>query len=292
LYPSPFFSKNHWGSIITFCVLSLVIHAALVIAIPDFLSIKRIKIIPITYIRPMEVRLRKLPPLPASSKQPSKAKKTSPGLETPQFTYKKSRSISMGKGLFLPPPSLQLPVSEFIGRDTIPETTTSNKKNQKYLGQYTFPSGLPNLIPKPLMEPSSLPAAENKQNVSEKLIAEIHREIQSREAKRAASQKASKRKVKKSSNVTLGVVGPISVRKILYRPPLPKIVAEHSVQIRLKFWVTPNGIVDQVVPIERGGTRMESVAIRFLKRWKFEPLPAEARQERQWGILTVKFLVK
>ncbi len=268
------------------------VHAALVIAIPDFLTVKRIKIIPVTYIRPMEIRLRKLPPLPAAAKQPAKAQKTSPGLETPQFTLKKSRSISMGKGLFLPPPSLQLPVSEFVGKNTIPETTTSNKKNQKYLGQYTLPSGLPNLIPKLPTYTTPLISTENEQNISEKLIKEIHHEIQSREVKLTASQKASEKRAKKNSNVTLGVVGPISVRKILYRPPLPKIVAEHSVQIRLKFWVTPNGVVDQVVPIERGGTHIESVAIRFLKEWKFEPLPAEVRQERQWGILTVKFLVK
>jgi len=56
--------------------------------------------------------------------------------------------------------------------------------------------------------------------------------------------------------------------------------------------VTPNGIVDQVIPVERGDTRLESTAIHYLKKWKFDPLSPNLKQERQWGILTVRFLVR
>ncbi len=291
MYPSPVFSRNNWGSIIIFFFLSLLVHAVLVISIPNFLFVKRIKIIPVIYIQPMEVKLKRLPPLSASLKKSAKAREPVVGVEGPQFALKKARSISAGKGLFLPPPSLQLPVSQFLGKETIPETATSNKKNQKVLGQYTMPSGLPNLLPEATSELPSLPA-ESENTFREKLVQDLNRKIQMEQIKLAQSQKTSRKNVKKFHNVALGVAGPISARKVLYRPPLPRVVVEHTVQIRLKFWVTPNGIVDQVVPIERGGAHMELVAIRFLKGWKFEPLPLEVRQERQWGILTVKFLVK
>jgi len=124
------------------------------------------------------------------------------------------------------------------------------------------------------------------------LVNELIQGVRLESKKLAKKRKVSGAEKKRIPNVKLGVEGPISERRILYKPPLPKIVSEHSVQIKLKFWVTPNGIVDQVIPIERGGTKLESVAIRFLKKWRFDPLPPEVRQERQWGILTVKFFVK
>ncbi len=267
----------------------------MVVTIPNFLTANRIKIIPVTYISPMEVRIKNLPPFPVipSAKQPPKVRpKVNPERSTSTFAMKKAQTLSAGKGLFLPPPAIQLPPSAFMGKGTITETYTSNKKNQKTLGTYPLKSGLPLLLPKVSFESAYLPSAHIESAFSEKIARELNKEILNTPVKAVPQTPPPKALVKSVSNVKLGVEGPISVRRVLYHPPLPKITAEHSVQIKLKFWVTPNGIVDQIIPIVRGGTKMESVAIRFLKGWKFEPLPAEVKQERQWGILTVKFLVK
>ena len=292
MYNSPAFSKNHLWNLLIFIIFSLLFHAVVIVTIPNFLSVKRIEIIPVVYIRPMEVRIKKLPPFPAANKEPPKRHQAPIKMERDQFILKKVQSISVGKGLFLPPPSMQLPVSEFLGKEKITESYASKGKNQERLGRYPFKSGLPTLLPRNLTETTSLPSSRIGSSFSERLIKELKREIRSEHVKSFKSKKLSKTAVKKVSNVRLGVEGPISVRKILFQPPLPKVVAEHSVQIKLKFWVTPSGIIDQIIPVERGGAQMESVAIRFLKGWKFEPLPSEVRQERQWGILTVKFLVK
>ncbi len=294
MYPSPPPSKTDIGIFILFFVLSFLFHALVVFSVPDFLSVKRIKIIPVIYMKPMQVSIRNLPPLPAVShrKPPPKKAKPAVSMEGTRFAMKKAQPLSAGKGLFLPPPSIQLPATDFIGKGEIPELYTSTEKNQKTLGKYPLKSGLPNALPEVSQGTLSLPVAQAENKLSEKILKELNREVTVNSQAIQKTEKSTKPKIRKASSVKLGVEGPISVRKVLYHPPLPKIRVEHSAQVKLKFWVTPNGIVDQIIPVERGGAKLESVAIRFLKGWRFEPLPAEVRQERQWGILTVKFLVK
>jgi len=293
LYNSPAFSKNSFWTLLVFFIFSLLFHAAFITLIPNFLAIKRIEIIPVIYRKPMEVRIRKLPPLPSRPSEVQKKNKPSVNKRASQFIVKKAQSISVGKGLFLPPPSIQLPVSEVLdGQEKIEELYASNKKNLERLGKYPLTPGVPNLLPETSSEPMGLPPSQIEQAFNEKLVKEIIHGVRSESEKLARIRKVTGAEKKRIPNVKLGVEGPISERRILYKPPLQKIVSEHSVQIKLKFWVTPNGIVDQIIPVERGGTKLESVAIRFLKEWRFDPLPANVKQERQWGILTVKFFVK
>ena len=293
MYNAPVFTKHNWGSLITFFILSLLCHVLIVITIPNFLSVKRIRIIPVIYITPMELRIKRLPPLPViktkSTSTPSRAQVLAG--ET-RFALKKAFSLSSGMGIFLPPPSIQLPVSEFIGKETIEITYTSNKKNQRIIGRYSLKSGLLNLLPKDLTSISSFSVPQVEASFSKNLVRELRQSIQSAQVSSSVPNQLTKRFLKRASNMRFGIEGPIASRKILYRPPLPKVITEHSVQVKLKFWVTSDGIVDQVIPIERGGTKMELVAIHFLKKWRFEPLSPSIKQERQWGVLTVKFLVR
>ena len=292
-YPPGFSKDSLWG-FFGFFVFSLLFHLAILLIVPNFLSVKQIEIIPVIYRQPFEVRLKKLPPMPSSkAKKTQKKQKTEENKGTSQFIKKKIQTISLGKGLFLPPPSIQLPVSEVLhDQEKIEELYTSRKEPEERLGTTVLNKGVPNILPKVAPETSALTSPQADKEYTENLVRELKHQIRA-EAKQATSIGRTKKTPKKQvSNVRLGVEGPISERRILYRPPLPQVSTEQTVQIKLKFWVAPNGIVDQVIPVERGGAKLEAVAVNFLKKWRFEPLPAEEKQERQWGILTVKFVVK
>jgi len=246
-------------------------------------------------MKPMEIRIKSLPPFPTSKPKntPEEHKDNAREKESARFLKKKIESFSLGKGFFLPPPAIQLPPAEIVDEnEKIWKFYPSNRQEENQIGRYPFPSGIPHLLPQIALVPESPASPKGDENFTESLIQELKKGVKSETKRLVKTTHPKRQSTQKNSNVKLGVEGPIAERRILYRPRPPKVRADQTVQIRLKFWVTPNGIVDQIVPLERGGTNLESVAIQYLKQWKFEPLPPEVKQERQWGILTVKFVVK
>ncbi len=90
-------------------------------------------------------------------------------------------------------------------------------------------------------------------------------------------------------NIKLGIKGPISSRKILYRPPLPKVNIKTEVEIEMTIFVSPNGIVERVVPSTKGDSELEAIAMQYLKQWRFIPLEKDQPQIEQWGSIALKF---
>jgi len=273
----------------------LFFHGAVIFLVPDFLSSHRIRIIPVEYIQPLEINIRKIPPL-RHSRAVSKSKQTRPvqSKETPGFVQKKLHAISIGKQFFLPAPSIQLPASTVVKQqEKIQDFYTSKSEPEKRFGQYFSPGGLPELVPDLRKLYKTMPVASTSSNsFSKKIASSLKKELSEKEKTISKNAAAVKSRKTKTSNVKLDIQGPVTERKVLSRPRPPRVNSEHTIQIKLKFWVAPNGIVDQIIPVERGGTQLEAVAINFLKKWRFEPLPSEVKQEHQWGILTVKFVVK
>lgn len=90
-------------------------------------------------------------------------------------------------------------------------------------------------------------------------------------------------------NLLLGIKGPLATRKILERPNLPQVRVNIEAEIELTFYVLPNGIVDRVIPLVKGGAELERIAIQYLKQWRFVPLPKDQPQVEQWGSIPIKF---
>lgn len=86
---------------------------------------------------------------------------------------------------------------------------------------------------------------------------------------------------------TAGIAGPAAHRQVLYRPKPPEVTVKRETAVLLKFWVRPDGTVGRVVPLRKGDPRLEAVAVRFLKGWRFNPLPEKA--EEQWGTIPIVF---
>ena len=295
LYKSPGLSSHSLRVICSFFLISLFCHGVAIFLVPDFLSNNRIRIIPVKYIRPLEINIRKIPPL-RNSKAVSKSKKTklARAKEESGFIQKRLRAMSVGKQLFLPAPAIQLPASTLAKQqEKIQDFYTSKSEPAKQFGQYFSPGGLPELIPDLKKFYKTMPSSsEADKSFSKEITSSLKKEIHQKEKVLSKKIATAKSRKKNTSNVKLNIEGPVTERKILSKPLPPRVTSEHTIRIKLKFWVTPNGIVDQILPIERGDTKLESTAIRYLKKWKFDPLSPNLKQDRQWGILTVKFLVR
>jgi protein TonB len=94
----------------------------------------------------------------------------------------------------------------------------------------------------------------------------------------------------------LGVKGPLASRGVLYCefPDYPEWAQKKGIEarVKLKFWVEPDGDVDEVVAVKRGYMQLDNLAVQALKRWRFEPLPPGQGRARQWGTIEMNFELK
>ena len=90
-------------------------------------------------------------------------------------------------------------------------------------------------------------------------------------------------------NLRLGIKGSLASRKILERPNLPQVKVKVEAEIELTLCVLPNGAVDRVVPSVKGDSELERIAIRYLKQWRFAPLPKDQPQVEQCGNIPINF---
>jgi len=95
-----------------------------------------------------------------------------------------------------------------------------------------------------------------------------------------------------SPQVTALIKGPASERQVIFQPPPPSVTVETESEIELRFWILPNGAVGRVVPVQKSNARLEALAINYLRHWRFTPLPSDASQEEQWGIIPFKFRIR
>jgi periplasmic protein TonB len=67
-------------------------------------------------------------------------------------------------------------------------------------------------------------------------------------------------------------------------PEYPEGVAK-EIDVKLRFTILPDGTVSKIVPLIKADARLEFVAINSLKQWRFEPLPANAKQVEQTVVI-------
>ncbi len=77
-------------------------------------------------------------------------------------------------------------------------------------------------------------------------------------------------------------------RRYLYRPPNPSYSSRIEGEVKLKFWVDPQGNVTNAIVLKRLDAKLERLAIDYVKGWRFEPLKGRER-ELQWGTISIKF---
>ncbi|MFC2061648.1 energy transducer TonB [Elusimicrobiota bacterium] len=93
------------------------------------------------------------------------------------------------------------------------------------------------------------------------------------------------------------ISGPISTRDLLreVRPKYPAWAEEKGIEgeVKLKFWVSPEGFVTSVELEKTSGyPDLDSRAIEAIKKYLFSPLGKKEEQKEQWGEITVKYTLK
>lgn len=97
----------------------------------------------------------------------------------------------------------------------------------------------------------------------------------------------------KTLDLSTQIEGPVRGRRVVYQPSPPKVDnIENEVELRFKFWVLPDGTIGEVVPLKRGDSRLERIAIDYLKRWQFQPLASGVPQQQAWGTIPIKFTLQ
>ena len=71
-------------------------------------------------------------------------------------------------------------------------------------------------------------------------------------------------------------------------PEYPKGLNK-TATIQLRFKVFPDGAIGDIVPLKKGDTILENIAIQALKKWQFNALETAAPQEMQEGIIVFIF---
>jgi TonB family protein len=92
--------------------------------------------------------------------------------------------------------------------------------------------------------------------------------------------------------VASSIKGPAAERQVIFQPPPPTVTVESESELELRFWILPNGAVGRVVPVKKTDPRLEALAINYLRSWRFNPLPSEALQDEQWGVIPFKFRIR
>jgi|GEM_PF-2544603 len=82
------------------------------------------------------------------------------------------------------------------------------------------------------------------------------------------------------------ISGEVSKRGILWKE-LPQYPAglQREVTLRFRFFVSSDGTVHSIIPLQKGDPELEEITIAALHKWKFTPLPPPS-QEVQEGVIT------
>ncbi len=104
-----------------------------------------------------------------------------------------------------------------------------------------------------------------------------------------ADRRPKPRPIKRDAAAGSGIFGPLADREISYKPPQPlllgRAVAGEALNMELKFFVTAQGEVKEVIPVvSSGSAEADLLGIRYLKRWKFAPA---ARRGEEWGRIKI-----
>lgn len=92
------------------------------------------------------------------------------------------------------------------------------------------------------------------------------------------------------------VEGNLAARKIIIRPPSPEypqwaVKSGLEANMKLRVTVSPQGVVERVERVQSTGyPRMDLVASRYIKQWRFESRILDTESET--GVVSVKFKLK
>jgi len=74
--------------------------------------------------------------------------------------------------------------------------------------------------------------------------------------------------------------------------PLPSYSEQVNALIRVRITVDPQGRITERIPLIKGDPQLEREVMNALLRWRFNPLPPDAPQENQTGVISFRFRLR
>jgi len=74
--------------------------------------------------------------------------------------------------------------------------------------------------------------------------------------------------------------------------PIPTYSEQVNALIRVRITVDPQGRIIQRIPLIKGDPNLEREVMNALLRWRFNPLPVDAPQENQIGVVSFRFRLR
>lgn len=89
---------------------------------------------------------------------------------------------------------------------------------------------------------------------------------------------------------TIGIKGAAGRRRVIFRPSQPAVDTSVNITVELEFAILPDGSVVNVVPLRKSDSKLEEIAIRWLKNWRFNSVSDEDKTEYV-GTIPITFRV-
>ena len=275
---------------LSFFILSILIHTLLIATLPDltrFFNIPLLKMqllpeteVEVTLIRPA----RKPQSLPPAAKNPDKESGDEKNISA-LIENRIKEIYALGNMPVPAPENIDLPTSTAIKqpatfkvvemtplpRDKAPELIADIGVQQPGIMTGEGDSG-------------SLPPSyvRKKQDASERhLLSRLQQSLEKQQD------------IAKARNRLLGLEGPIAEsRTIVFQPEIPRVSLNQATDVKLKFWVHPDGTVGRIEPVMIGDLSLVKTAEIYMKAWRFNTLSPDVPQTDQWGTITIRFTLQ
>jgi protein TonB len=86
------------------------------------------------------------------------------------------------------------------------------------------------------------------------------------------------------------IEGDAAKRSILTKviPKYPPGLQKRAI-VKISITVLPDGNIGQMIPVQKGDPALEEITIQALRKWRFNPLSANADQKTAKGIITFRY---
>ncbi len=271
-----------------FIVLSILIHFSLLLFVPNYFAVTKLRIFPIELVEPkqlyLEPFLRRIEGGERRGKKSIEQFFVDDRKRREDFLLSKLRELSLGESIDVPSPSFIVPQRK--------EKITLEERVRILRSSPFFKDFVR------LFRESSMPMGDHRGKMLSVGVGEVKvpgrqiledkgtEHIIARIMVRNRSKKPSVQGIKENP---IGIKGPAGKREILYKPGIPDVKIDREGEVELKFWVLPDGSVGRVFSLLRGDAELERIAINYIKQWRFNPLDEAGSTVEQWGTITVKF---
>jgi TonB family protein len=276
---------------VLFVLVSVLIHLSLLLLVPNYFAVTKLRIFPIELVEPrqlyLEPFLKRTEGAEKQEERPVKELSTDERKGREDFLTSKLKELSLGMSIDVPSPSFLVPQRK---------EEISPEERVKLLRSSPFFKDLGRVF-----QGFSMPMGDHTGKVLSVGVGDMKisgkRTIEDKGTQRIIDQMILSTQSKKTTlqtreKASTGIKGPAGRREILYRPEVPAVKVDREGEVELKFWVLPDGSVGRVFPLLRGDAELERIAINYIKQWRFNPLDESGMRVEQWGTLTVKFRLK